>query len=335
MNKIAVIGSGSWGTAFSYMLGSNNRKVSLWSYFSSESKNLKLYKENKEFLPGVILPDTISYTHDMEECVRGCELIVIATPSHTVRETAKKLAPFVKCGQIIVNISKGFDENTLQRLTEVIKSEIPSAEVAAMSGPSHAEEVGRGLPTTNVVAHTDLKIARYAQNLFMAPSFRVYTSQDVVGVELGGSLKNIIALCAGISDGLGYGDNTKAALMTRGLAEIVRLGTVMGGKLETFAGLTGIGDLIVTCTSMHSRNRRAGMLIGQGKTPAQAAAEVKMVVEGIKTTHAAYKLSKKYKIEMPITHSAYQVIFENKNPFEAVRDLMGRPKKGEAELVDI
>jgi glycerol-3-phosphate dehydrogenase (NAD(P)+) len=202
-----------------------------------------------------------------------------------------------------------------------------------MSGPSHAEEVGRSLPTTNVIAHQDLDIAQYVQSIFMTPDFRVYTSQDVIGVELGGALKNIIALCAGISDGLGFGDNTKAALMTRGLAEIIRLGVAMGGRLETFSGLAGIGDLIVTCTSMHSRNRRAGILIGQGRTPAQAAQEVKMVVEGIKTTYAAYRLSKKYGVEMPITQEAYRVLFEGKDPSEAVLDLMGRPKRGETEGV--
>ncbi len=333
MAKIAVIGSGSWGTAFSRMLGNNNHKVCLWSYFESESRELNLHRENKQFLPNVLLPESISFTSEIEECVKGSELIVIATPSHTVRETAKKLAPFVQDGQIIVNISKGFDGDTLMRLSEVVSSEIPFARVAAMSGPSHAEEVGRDLPTTNVVAHPDLSVAQYAQDLFMTPSFRIYTSTDIVGVELGGSLKNVIALCAGISDGLGFGDNTKAALMTRGLAEIIRLGTAMGGKIETFAGLTGIGDLIVTCTSMHSRNRRAGILIGQGKTPQEAQNEVKMVVEGVKTAQAAYKLSKKYNVDMPITEKAYQILFEGKNPAEAVTELMGREKKGEVEEI--
>jgi len=331
MAKIAVIGSGSWGTAFSRMLGNNNHKVSLWSYFEEESCELKANRENRRFLPNVLLPESISYTSDIEECVKDSELIVIATPSHTVRETSKKLAPFVFDGQIIVIISKGFDGETLMRLSEVVSSEIPNARVASMSGPSHAEEVGRDLPTTNVVAHADLEVAQYAQDLFMTPNFRVYTSTDIIGVELGGSLKNVIALCAGITDGLGFGDNTKAALMTRGLAEIIRLGTAMGGRLETFAGLTGIGDLIVTCTSMHSRNRRAGILIGQGKTPQEAQAEVKMVVEGVKTAQAAYRLSKKYNIDMPITEKAYQVLFEGKSPIEAVTELMGRAKKGEVE----
>lgn len=333
MSKIAVIGSGSWGTAFSRMLGNNGHEVCLWSYFQSESDELKKHKENKQFLPDIKLPDTISYTADIGLCTENSDLIVIATPSHTVRETAKKLAPFVKDGQIIVNISKGFDCETLMRLSEVITSEIPNARVAAMSGPSHAEEVGRDLPTTNAVAHPDIKVAQYAQDLFMTPKFRVYTTSDIIGVELGGSLKNVIALCAGISDGLGYGDNTKAALMTRGLAEIMRLGTAMGGNVETFAGLTGIGDLIVTCTSMHSRNRRAGILIGQGKTPQQAQEEVKMVVEGVKTAQAAYKLAKKYNVDMPITENAYQILFEGKNPSEAVTELMCRSKKDEVELV--
>ncbi|MCK9478080.1 MAG: NAD(P)H-dependent glycerol-3-phosphate dehydrogenase [Firmicutes bacterium] len=335
MANISVIGSGSWGTAFSYMLGEQGHKVRLWSFLKEESAALQLHGENKQFLPGVILPKNISFTDDIEKCVSDCDIIVIAVPSQTVRETAKKLAPFVNDGKVIVNISKGFDEKTLLRLSEVVKSEIPNANVAAMSGPSHAEEVGKGLPTTNVVAHPDISIAQYAQDLFMSPNFRVYTSSDIVGVELGGSLKNVIALCAGIIEGLGFGDNTKAALMTRGLAEIIRLGRAMGGRLETFAGLTGIGDLIVTCTSMHSRNRRAGILIGQGKTPEQASQEVKMVVEGIVTTRAAYALSKKYNVEMPITHEAHKILFENKNPSDAVDDLMGRAKKGETEHVDL
>lgn len=334
MSKIAVVGSGSWGTAFSRMLANNNHEVCLWSYFKHESDELKKYKENKPFLPGITLPDNISFTADIGECVTGADIIVIATPSHTVRQAAKSLAPFVNDGQIIVNISKGFDGDTLMRLSEVVLSEIPNAKVAAMSGPSHAEEVGRDLPTTNVIAHPDSSVAEYVQDLFMTPKFRVYTSQDIIGVELGGSLKNVIALCAGISDGLGYGDNTKAALMTRGLAEIMRLGKAMGGHIETFAGLTGIGDLIVTCTSMHSRNRRAGILIGQGKTPQEAQEAVKMVVEGIKTAAAAYKLSKKYNIDMPITHKAYEILFEGKNAADAVEELMCRSKKGEVEVLD-
>ncbi|MDD3765837.1 MAG: NAD(P)H-dependent glycerol-3-phosphate dehydrogenase [Eubacteriales bacterium] len=331
MADIAVIGSGSWGTAFSKMLAENGHNVSLWSYSKRESEDLAKYRENKPFLPGIVLPENISFTDDIKKCANGAELIVIATPSHGVRQTAKALSPFVREGQIIVNISKGFDEDTLMRLSEIILNEIPQAKVAAMSGPSHAEEVARNLPTTNVVAHADLEIAQYIQDLFMTPNFRIYTSQDIIGVELGGSLKNIIALCAGISDGLGFGDNTKAALITRGMAEMIRLGRAMGGHLETFAGLTGIGDLIVTCTSMHSRNRRAGILIGQGKTPKQAQEEVKMVVEGVKTTMSAYKLAKKYNVDMPITQKAYEVLFEGKNPREAVSELMERPKKGEVE----
>ena len=331
MAKIAVIGSGSWGTAFSRMLANNGHAVSLWSYAKTESDALVRHRENKPFLPGIALPGNISFTNDMGVCVEDAEIIVIATPSHTVRQTAKSLAPFVKDGTVIVNISKGFDEQSLSRLSEVVAEEIPCARVAAMSGPSHAEEVSRDLPTTNVVAHPDLEIAQYVQDLFMTPNFRVYTSQDIVGVEIGGSLKNVIALCSGISDGLGYGDNTKAALMTRGMAEIIKLGRAMGGHIETFAGLTGIGDLIVTCTSMHSRNRRAGILIGGGMTPQQAQDEVKMVVEGVKTAVAAYKLSQKYNIDMPITTQAYKILFENKPPREAVAELMGRPKKGEVE----
>jgi len=334
MSNISVIGSGSWGTAMTVSLAKNGHNLKLWSYFKEESDALRENHENKPFLPNVIIPDSVIFTHDIKECADAADLIVIATPSHTVRATAKSLAPFIKDGQIIVIISKGFDEQSLQRLSEVVASEIPNARVAVMSGPSHAEEVGKGLPTTNVVAHPDIEIAQYVQDIFMSPNFRVYTNQDIIGVELGGSLKNVIALCAGICDGLGYGDNTKAALMTRGLAEIMRLGTAMGAKIETFAGLTGIGDLIVTCTSMHSRNRRAGILIGQGRTVAEAQDEVKMVVEGVKTASAAYKLSKKYNVDMPITNEAYATLFEGKSPKEAVADLMGRAKKHEVEQLN-
>jgi len=334
MFNISVIGSGSWGTAVTVLLANNGNKVKLWSYTKEESEALKQNYENKQFLPNVAIPRTVTFTNDISECAKDADLIVIATPSHTVRQTAKSLSPYVKEGQIIVNISKGFDGENLMRLSEVVLSEIPHALVAVMSGPSHAEEVGIGLPTTNVVAHENIEIAQFIQDIFMAPNFRVYTSGDVIGVELGGSIKNVIALCAGICDGLGYGDNTKAALMTRGISEIIRLGVAMGGKLETFSGLTGIGDLIVTCTSMHSRNRRAGILIGQGKTAEEAQAEVKMVVEGIKTADAAYKLSKKYNVDMPITNEAYAVLFQGKPPKEAVIDLMQRAKKHESEPVD-
>ncbi len=325
--KTAVIGSGGWGTAISLLLASKGNDVYLWSWQQEETDRLNKDRENKEFLPGVPFPDNIFCTHNMEECVEGAEVIVTAVPSPATRTTAKGLSPFVKEGQKIVNISKGLEGSL--RLSQVYEEEIPQANISVMSGPSHAEEVSKGLPTTNVIASKDTKTAKELQEIFMKENFRVYTADDIVGVELGGSLKNVIALCAGISDGLGYGDNTKAALMTRGLAEIARLGIKMGAKEETFMGLSGIGDLIVTCTSMHSRNRRAGILIGQGKTLKQTLDEVHMVVEGVNTATAAYELSKKYNVEMPIVEEAYKVLFEDKSPREAVNMLMTREKKGE------
>ena len=327
MSSIGVAGSGGWGTAMAVLLSDSGHDVTLWSYFKEESETLSKNHENK-LLPGVKIPDSVKFTNNISDCA-GCEIIIIAVPSHTVRQTCKSLAPYVSDGQIIVNISKGFDEGTYLRLSETIREEIPNARVLVMSGPSHAEEVGRGMPTTNVIANEDHDLAVYVQKIFMTDKFRIYTNTDVIGVELGGALKNVIALCVGICDGLGYGDNTKAALMTRGMAEIVRLGTAMGANVRTFAGLSGIGDLIVTCTSMHSRNRRAGILIGKGETAEQARAEVGMVVEGIKTCDAAYHLARKYNVDMPIVNEAYKVLFENKPAGDAVWDLMCRSEKRE------
>lgn len=327
MSSIGVAGSGGWGTAMAVLLSNSGHDVTLWSYFKEESETLSKNHENK-LLPGVKIPDSVKFTNNISDCAE-CEIIIIAVPSHTVRQTCKSLAPYVSDGQIIVNISKGFDEGTYLRLSETIREEIPNARVLVMSGPSHAEEVGRGMPTTNVIANEDHDLAVYVQKIFMTDKFRIYTNTDVIGVELGGALKNVIALCVGICDGLGYGDNTKAALMTRGMAEIVRLGTAMGANVRTFAGLSGIGDLIVTCTSMHSRNRRAGILIGKGETAEQARAEVGMVVESIKTCDAAYHLAKKYNVDMPIVNEAYKVLFENKPAGDAVWDLMCRSEKRE------
>lgn len=327
--KTAVIGSGGWGTAIAILLAENGHNVYLWSWQQAETDRLNRDRENKEFLPGRPLHDAIVCSHDMGECVDGAELIVTAVPSPATRTTAKQLSGFVREGQKIINISKGLEESTLMRLSEVYKSEIPQAEISVMSGPSHAEEVSRGLPTTNVVASENSETAQFIQNVFMRDNFRVYTSNDIVGVELGGALKNVIALCAGISDGLGYGDNTKAALMTRGLAEMARLGIKMGAKEETFMGLSGMGDLIVTCTSMHSRNRRAGILLGQGKNLKETLDEVHMVVEGVNTASAAYKLGKKYDVEMPITEQANAILFDNKDAREAVNSLMTREKRKE------
>lgn len=327
--KIAVIGSGGWGTAIAILLSSRGHDVYLWSWIQEETDRLSRDRENKEFLPNVKFPNTIYCTHDMQKCTENAELIITAAPSPATRTTAKQLAPYVSDGQKIVNISKGLEEGTLLRLSEVYKQEIPQADVSVMSGPSHAEEVSRGLPTTNVVASDSIETAKQIQDIFMGDMFRVYTSTDVTGVELGGALKNVIALCAGISDGLGYGDNTKAALMTRGLAEIARLGMAMGADERTFMGLSGVGDLIVTCTSMHSRNRRAGILIGQGKTLQETLDEVHMVVEGVNTATAAYEMAKKYNVTMPIVTEAYNILFNGTDARSAVLNLMTREKRQE------
>lgn len=327
--KIAVIGSGSWGTAVAVLLANKNYDVYLWSWKQEETDTLNSDRENKKYLPEIKFPHNIICSHDMGECVNEAELIVTAVPSPATRATAKQLSEVVADGQKIVNISKGLEEGTLLRLSQVYSEEIPQARFAAMSGPSHAEEVSRRLPTTNVVASEDIELAKEIQNIFMDEVFRVYTDTDITGVELGGSLKNVIALCAGISDGLGYGDNTKAALMTRGLAEISRLGVAMGAEEKTFMGLSGIGDLMVTCTSMHSRNRRAGILLGKGKSLQETLDEVQMVVEGVNTAKAAYELSKKFGVEMPIVEEANNILYNGSDAREAVIRLMTREKREE------
>lgn len=330
MANISVVGSGGWGTAIAVMLSKNGHNVTLWSFFKEESDELKKNHENKRFLPGIKIDEKIILTSDINDCANS-DITVMASPSHAVRNTAKILSTVVKDGQIVLNIAKGIEENTYKTMSEIIKEEIPECEIAVMSGPSHAEEVSRGIPTTNTVAAEDINVASYIQDIFMNPSFRVYTNSDIRGVELGGSLKNVIALCCGILDGMNLGDNTKAALMTRGLVEMKRLGERLGAKAETFNGLSGIGDLIVTCTSMHSRNRRAGILIGQGKSLDEAQKEVNMVVEGVKTCKAAKELADSVNVEMPIINEAYKILFEGKNVNEAVSALMGRMKRNESE----
>ena len=327
--KIAVIGSGSWGCAAAILLANKGYNVYLWSWQQSETDRLNSDRENKEVLPGRHFPDNIICSHDMALCTEGADLIVTVVPSIATRSTAKQLAECVPDGQIIVNLSKGLEDGTLLTLSQIYREELPDAKIAVMSGPSHAEEVSIGLPTVNVAASSDDEVAKYIQKIFTTENFRVYTSSDVLGVELGGAIKNVIALCSGISDGIGYGDNTRAALITRGIAEISRLGKAMGAKEETFAGLSGIGDLIVTCTSTHSRNHRAGILLGKGYTLSETLSEVKMVVEGVNTAKAAYELSKKYGVSMPITEQAYKILFENKNAKDAVRELMSRNPKAE------
>lgn len=329
MADVAIIGAGSWGIALAKVLHTNGNKVTVWSIVEDEITMLKEKHEHVQKLPGVKLPEDMEFTTDLESAVSGKAYLILAVPSVFTRSTAKSMAPFVKEGQIIVCVAKGIEEETLMPLTDIVEQEIQQAEVAVMCGPSHAEEVGIGLPTAVVAGAKKRAVAEGIQDIFMNNVFRVYTSPDVLGMELGGSLKNVIALAAGMADGLGYGDNTKAALITRGMFEMNKLAVTMGAKQETLNGLTGIGDLIVTCESKHSRNRKAGMLIGQGYTMQQAMDEVKMVVEGVYSAKAAIALAKEYGVDMPIIEEVNKVLFEDKPAKEAVNDLMLRDKKME------
>jgi len=329
-----MIGAGSWGIALTVLLSNNGHQVEVWSALKDEIDMLNEKREHIDKLPGVPLGENIFFSTDLQKTIENKDVLVMAVPSTFVRGTAKQMKPFVKDGQIIVNVAKGVEEATLMTLSQIIEEEVPQAEVTVLSGPSHAEEVGRGIPTTIVVGAEKKETAQFLQNIFMNEVFRVYISPDVLGIELGAALKNVVALAAGIADGLGYGDNTKAALITRGIAEIARLGMAMGGKFETFCGLSGIGDLIVTCASMHSRNRRAGILIGQGKTMDEAMAEVKMVVEGVYSAKAALGLAKKYNVSIPIIEQVNAVLFDNKPASEALIDLMTRDKKSESNGLD-
>lgn len=329
MANVGIMGAGSWGTALALLLHKNGHKVTVWSISEEEVEMLSKEREHKSKLPGVKLPEDMEFTSDLEAALTGRDFIVMAVPSPFTRSTAKKMCPYIKEGQIIVDVAKGIEESTLMTLSQQIEQEIPQADVAVLSGPSHAEEVGRGLPTTVVIGAKTKKTAEYLQGMFMSEVFRVYISPDILGMELGGSLKNVIALAAGIADGMGYGDNTKAALITRGIAEIARLGVKMGGSIESFTGLTGIGDLIVTCASVHSRNRKAGYLMGQGKSMEEAMKEVNMVVEGVHSTKAAVKLGEKYGVSLPIIDKVNEILFQGKDPREAVNELMLRDSKTE------
>ena len=315
MANVGVIGAGSWGTALSVLLADNGHHVTIWSIDEKEVEMLDKKREHLTKLPGVKLSDGMTITGDLESAVKGKDFLVLAVPSPFTRATAKKMSAYVGKGQIIVDVAKGIEESTLLTLSAQIEEEIPQADVAVLSGPSHAEEVGRKLPTTCVIGAKTKKTAEYLQSAFINKVFRVYTSPDILGIELGGSLKNVIALAAGI--------------ITRGIAEIARLGVKMGGKIETFTGLTGIGDLIVTCASVHSRNRKAGYLIGQGRSMQEAMDEVQMVVEGVYSAKAAAKLAKKYDVPMPIVEEVNKVLFEGKSPAEAVDDLMLRESRSE------
>lgn len=329
MKKVSVIGAGSWGSALAVLLANNGHEVTLWTHDPHEIEMLSTKREQVEKLPGVKLPDNIMIEADLKTALTDEDVVVMAVPSPVVRMVAKQMSPFIKDGQIIVNVAKGIEDVTYETLSDIIEEEIPNAEVCVLSGPSHAEEVGRGIPTTVVVGAKNKDTAEMLQDVFMNKVFRVYTSSDIVGIELGGALKNVIALAAGTVDGLGYGDNTKAALMTRGIAELTRLGEALGGKPETFSGLTGVGDLIVTCTSVHSRNRKAGYLMGKGMTADEAMKEVKMVVEGVYSAKAALGLAKKCNVAVPIVEAVNRVLFENADPKEEVSNLLLRERKQE------
>ncbi len=329
--KIGVLGGGSWGTALAILLANKGHHVEIWLRDDEQLGKMKDTNINEKYLPNIKLPKNLKLTNDLKKACVGKNIILLSIPTHGIREILNKCKNYIGAEQLLVNVSKGIENKTLLRISEIVKEILPENKYVILSGPSHAEEVARNMPTTVVSASRDRKAAEYIQDVFMTPNFRVYTNPDVIGVELAAAFKNIIALGAGISDGLEYGDNTKAALMTRGMFEMARLGEKMGGQAETFSGLAGMGDLIVTCTSMHSRNRRAGILIGKGMKVEEATKEVGMVVEGIKTTKSVYELAKKYKVTMPITTEIYKVLYEGKNVKESLNDLMIRDKKHEIE----
>ena len=332
MAKITIAGSGGFGTALAIMAAQNGHRVTLWSAFQPEIDALLATREHKKLLPGVKIPDSVELTTALDSAA-SADLVVVAVPSSAVRPVARTLAGAIGSGIPVASVAKGFEGGSLKRLSEVYEEELPHNPIVVMSGPSHAEEVAVGIPTTIVAASKSKAAAEFVQDTLMNDRLRIYLNGDLIGVELGGALKNVIALAAGICDGLGLGDNTKAALMTRGLTEMARLGTAMGAQRETFAGLSGVGDLIVTCTSMHSRNRRAGILIGQGRTAEQAIEEVGMTVEGYNATQIAWQLSRRYGVNMPIVEQMYGVLFEGHAAREGVSSLMTRPRGHEIESV--
>ncbi len=327
--NVTVIGTGGWGTALAVLLHGNGNKVTLWGRLKEEVDPILAAGENKAFLPGVKIPHEIVITLDAKSALRGAELIVLAVPSHGMRPICKQLYEFIPQGSTLVHVAKGIENETGARMSEVIAEVLGTDRVVVLSGPSHAEEVGRGIPTAVVVASKYDELAQIAQRAFMNERFRIYTHHDVVGVELGGALKNVIAIAAGTCEGIGFGDNTKAALCTRGLAEMARLGVALGARRETFFGLSGVGDLIVTAFSKHSRNRGFGERLGKGETPDQIAASTPMVAEGVRTAKSAWQLAQRHKVDVPITREVYAIIYEGKPPKQAVRDLMTREAKPE------
>jgi glycerol-3-phosphate dehydrogenase (NAD(P)+) len=327
--KVTILGAGSWGTTLALVLNQNNNMVTCWSIDKNDVDSIKKSKENKKFLPGINIPDRINFSNDLQASINSAEVIIVAIPSHAVRSVVQSIDISAKKDLIWVNVAKGIENQTLLRVSQVIEEagQVSPENIGVLFGPSHAEEVSREIPTAIVSASKSQETATLVQNLFMTPYFRVYANLDIVGVELGGALKNIIAVAAGICDGAGFGDNTKAALITRGLVEISRLGVKMGAKPDTFAGLSGMGDLIVTCMSRHSRNRYVGEQIGKGRSLQEVLDEMVMVAEGVKTTASAYELSQKEGVEMPITGQVYKTLFEGKPPVEAMRNLMTRASK--------
>lgn len=328
MTKIAFVGGGSFSTALAILLAKKGNMVSIYARDKNVVEDINLNRKNDKYIKGLNIPENVIAYDSIDEAVKDAEYIVLGVPSHVIRKMAQNLKGKINKNAIIISIAKGIDQETDERLSVVIEKELDN-DVVVLSGPSHAEEVAAELPTTIVVTSTNMDCAKRVQDLFMTEEFRVYTNDDIIGVEIGGAVKNIIALASGVIDGLGYGDNTKAALMTRGMKEISRIGIALGGKTETFYGLTGMGDLIVTCTSMHSRNRRAGILIGQGKSMDETLQEVGMVVEGVKACKAFYKLKEKINVSMPITDALYKVLFLGKDPRKSIVELMTRNKKSE------
>ncbi|MGD9568451.1 MAG: NAD(P)H-dependent glycerol-3-phosphate dehydrogenase [Sedimentibacter sp.] len=327
--RITLLGGGSWGTALAKLLSENGHKVTVWLRDEEQCKTLSTERVNKKYLPNVKIPENIVFISNINEAAKDAEILLIVTPTQMIRSILKQIKDEYKTNKIIINASKGIEKGTMCLVSDIVKEETNNCIFAALSGPSHAEEVGLSMPTAITIASDEKQVAEEIQDVFMTTYFRVYTNDDVIGAEIGGALKNIIALGAGISDGVGYGDNAKAALMNRGIVEIARLGIAMGADVHTFYGLSGIGDLIVTCTSKHSRNWNAGYLIGQGLTKDEAIKKVGMVVEGIPTTYAAYELKKKLDVEMPIVDAMYDVLENNADVKETVNKLMLRDKKEE------
>lgn len=330
--RIAVLGAGSWGTTLADLLAENSHAVTLWSYRTSDAERMRATRENPDFLPGIRIPDSVRITSDLFVAIADPEMIVAAVPSQYLRSVIEKIRDRVPPNIIFVNVAKGIENKTLLTMSEMIHQVIPSiapSRISTLSGPSHAEEVSKKIPTTVVAASVNIETARLVQSAFMVPHFRVYASEDIRGVEIGGSLKNVIAIAAGIIDGAELGDNTKAAVMTRGIAEIARVGVVMGAHVRTFSGLSGIGDLMVTCMSRHSRNRYVGVEIGKGRRLLDIVGEMVMVAEGVATTQSAYDLARKVGVETPIVDQVYKILFEEKDPLKACHDLMTRDPKGE------